>query len=495
MLSVDQIAEVRLRHRRGESIRKIAVNCHLSRNTVRKILRNGDIEPTRQIGKWKKTLVTDFESKLNTLLIERQTEESIKKKKTVKNIYQELREEGFNGSYDTIRRYVKDWENDRESTDNSYIPLAYSPGEAFQFDWSEEQISINGEVDKVYLAHIILCYSRMTFLKAYQRMTLETVLDVHISAHNFFEGMPIRGIYDNLKTVVDKIGKGKERTYNKQFRLLASHYIFEITACTPVSGWEKGTVERNVQSCRDMFFKENKNYNSITELNSLLESFSIQDAKSHTHPEFKDKNIYEVYQEEKRYLVKQEHDFDGYVVAERHVRKDCLFSYDNNFYSVPCQYSNKIVTVRVYVDKIKIEMKGQIIAEHKRSYSKNEYVCNPEHYLQILKRKPGALRNGRPFLSWDLPENIKKMWSILMEEQGGDRKLANILCEIPVYGLDIVDKACKLSLEKEIYSDSSIINLIHRLSDNTQFTEVTPPKELELKNPPVANIKKYDKLI
>ena len=493
---MEQVAEVRLRHRRGESNRSIAKACKLSRNTVRKILQTGETEHIYKKGTWETTLVTNYEQKLNTLLEERNAEESYKKKKTIKLIYQTIREEGFTGSYDTVRRYVKKWETENlNGINKAFVPQVFSPGEAFQFDWSEETVSINGESTKIYLAHIVLCYSRMTFLKAYPRMTLETVLDAHISAHNFFEGLPIRGIYDNLKTVVDKIGKGKERIYNKQFIRLASHYVFEITACTPASGWEKGTVERNVQTCREIYFKQNKNYKDIDELNSLIDSFLIQYAKSHNHPEYKDKMIYEVFENEKKYLVKQESDFDGYVTTERHVRKDCLISYDNNYYSAPCQYANRIVTVRVYVYQIKLEVEGKVIAEHKRSYDNNVYVCNPEHYLPLLKLKPGSLRNGRPFLSWALPENIKKMWTILMDEPGGDRKLANILCEIPVYGIDIVEEACRLSLEKSIHSDASVVNLIRRLSDKTETIEVIPPKGLELKNPPIPNIKKYDNLI
>lgn len=496
VLNVDQIAEIRLRSKRGESIRKIAKECQISRNTVRKVLRSGSTEETRKKGEWSKTKLTDFKELLEKLLQERADEESPKRKKSLLSMYQILREEGFTGSYDTVRRFAKNWSEEQKSgLNNAFVPQYFAPGEAFQFDWSEERVKINGEIKKIYLAHIILCYSRMIFLKIYPRMSLEMVLDSHIAAHNFFDGLPKRGIYDNLKTVVSNILQGNERIYNTKFVRLASHYLFEINACTPASGWEKGQVERNVEVIRDKYFRDNKNYKTIDELNDFLVLNILQYVKTKNHPEFNDKTIFSVFEEEKKYLCKQDLEFDGYIEEERKAMKNCLVQFDHNQYSVPCEYANKHVTLRIYSNKIKVEFNGTIIAEHKRSFDKNKYILAPEHYLPLIKRKPGSLRNGRPFLNWNLPENIKKIWEVLISEPCGDRKLANILSEIQHYGIDIVDKACKECIEKGVFSDTAIINLIRRSDDKPDSEEVVPPASLKISNNPIADLKKYDSLI
>jgi transposase len=107
---------------------------------------------------------------------------------------------------------------------------------------------------KVKVAHIRLCHSRLFLAVAYARETQEMVFDAHIQAFDYFGGVCRRGIYDNLKTVVNKILSGKERNFNSRFAQLCSHYLFEPVACTPAAGWEKGQVENQVGVVRRHFF-------------------------------------------------------------------------------------------------------------------------------------------------------------------------------------------------------------------------------------------------
>ena len=111
----------------------------------------------------------------------------------------------------------------------AFIPLSFDPGEAFQFDWSYEQIELGGFNVKIKIAQFRLCNSRMPFCIAYMRETQEMVLDAHVKAFSFFGGACRRGIYDNLKTVVTKVLMGKDRVFNRRFQLMSSHYLFEET--------------------------------------------------------------------------------------------------------------------------------------------------------------------------------------------------------------------------------------------------------------------------
>jgi hypothetical protein len=90
------------------------------------------------------------------------------------------------------------------------------------------------------LLHFKLSHSRAFFMRAYLQQTHEMLLDAHYHAFQCFNGVPERGIYDNMKTAVDKIGRGKQRHVNKRFIAMISHYLFEAEFCNPASGWEKG---------------------------------------------------------------------------------------------------------------------------------------------------------------------------------------------------------------------------------------------------------------
>jgi transposase len=134
------------------------------------------------------------------------------------------------------------------------VPLAFDPGEAYQFDWSHEVVVIAGATTTVKVAHMRLCHSRMFFVRAYPRESQEMVFDAHDKAFAFFGGACQRGIYDNMKTAVDAIFIGRERQYNRRFVQMCGHYLVDPVACTPASGWEKGQVENQVGLVRERFF-------------------------------------------------------------------------------------------------------------------------------------------------------------------------------------------------------------------------------------------------
>jgi transposase len=130
------------------------------------------------------------------------------------------------------------------------VPLAFAPGEAFQFDWSEDWALLGGERVKLQVAHTKLSHSRAFIVRGYPLQTHEMLFDALTQAFRVLGGVPRRGIFDNMKTAVDRIGLGKARQVNARFAAMASHYLFEPEFCNPASGWEKGQVEKNVQDAR-----------------------------------------------------------------------------------------------------------------------------------------------------------------------------------------------------------------------------------------------------
>ncbi len=239
--------------RDGIPIREIARRTGLSRNTVRKYLASKDLEPAYPSRKSPSKLDSYEETLTNWLF--RESRRHRKQRRTVKRLYRDLVELGYTGSYDRVAAFARQWrqaqqEAKLQAAKHAYVPLKFAPGEAFQFDWSEDWVKINGVSTKLQIAHFKLSYSRAYFMRAYLTQSHEMLFDAHYHAFITFGGIPERGIYDNMKTAVDKVGRGKQRQVNKRFHAMVGHYLYEPEFCNPAAGWEKGQVEKAVLDAR-----------------------------------------------------------------------------------------------------------------------------------------------------------------------------------------------------------------------------------------------------
>ena len=246
---------------------------------------------------------------------------------------------------------------------------------------------------------------------------------------------------------------------------------------------------------RERIFQEKLSFPDFASLQSYVETRVIGLAKTMEHPDFVGRSIYEVFEEEKEYLVKTPSQFDGYISRLTNVSTTCLVNYERNQYSVPCKYAGKPVEIQTYAWNIRICHNGEVICDHARNFGKKNMVINPLHYLPVLERKPGALRNGRPFLEWKLPCSIESVKDYLLCKPGGDRQVAEILNAIPRYGLEAVEVACELALEQKVICKSLILNFLSRVSEEPSPENVSYEHIFYLKNPPLANCAKYDDLM
>ena len=424
MLTVETIGRIRREHFiKGKTIREISRDLKVSRNTVRKVLRSGetsfeyerDVQPRPKLGRWT--------SELDELL-EGNTTKPFREQLTLIRIFEELRGRGYDGGYDAVRRYARRWAKERgQSTAAAYVPLSFAPGEAYQFDWSHEVVLLSGVTVIVKAAHVRLCHSRMLFVRAYPRETQEMVFDAHDRAFALFKGACGRGIYDNMKAAVETIFVGKGRLYNRRFLQMCSHYLVDPVACTPTSGWEKGQVENQVGLVRQRFFTPRLRFKNLDELNAWLLDKCIAYAKVHPHPELTEQTIWEVFEAERPKLVPYAGRFDGFHAVPASVSKTCLVRFDNNKYSVMASAVGRPVEVHAYADRIVIRQNGRIVAEHSRSFGRGDTVYDPWHYVPVLARKPGALRNGAPFKDWVLPAAMERVRRKLAGADDGNRQM------------------------------------------------------------------------
>jgi transposase len=305
MLIMETIAKIRrLYYVEGKGYKTIARDLRLSKNTVKKVLRSGQTkfyyqprqhQPHRVLGDY----IERLEERLN-----KDTQEPKRRRRTAKKLYCELQEEGYKGSYDAVHGFVRRWRFEHnQSLVKAFVPLEFEVGEAFQFDWSEEEIELAGVLTRIKVAHIRLCYSRYFLVVAYPNEQLEMVMDAHNQAFEFFGGSCRKGIYDNMKTAINKVLVGKDREYNERFLQMCSHHLFEPIACTPAAGWEKGQVESQVRTGRYNFFSPLVKVATLEELNVKLQASCIAWAKTTAHPELKTKTVFEVYQEELTSLI------------------------------------------------------------------------------------------------------------------------------------------------------------------------------------------------
>jgi len=495
MLVVETIAKIRRAYFvQQKPIKMICRELNLSRKVVRKVIRSEatefrysrETQPQPKIGPWRE--------QLDALLLGNEGKVA-RERLTMIRIFEALRGLGYDGGYDAVRRYAKTWRQERGATTaQAYVPLIFAPGEAYQFDWSHEIVLLNGVTSTVKVAHVRLCHSRMLFVRAYPRETQEMVFDAHDRAFAFFKGTCTRGIYDNMKTAVETIFVGKERLYNRRFQQMCGHYLVEPVACTPASGWEKGQVENQVGLVRERFFTPRLRFKTYEELNAWLLDQCIAYAKAHRHPEERERTIWQAFEAERPSLVPYAGRFDGFHAVPASVSKTCLVRFDNNKYSVAASAIGRPVEIRAYADRIELRQDGRPVGEHARCFGRDQTVFDPWHYVPVLARKPGALRNGAPFKDWVLPASLMRVRRKLAAMEDGDRQMVEILTSVLSDGLAAVEAACAEALGQGVHSAAVILNILARRREIAAPITIMTPEALKLKHAPTADCARYDSL-
>ena len=483
----------RMYYRDKLSLSEIARRTSLSRNTVKKWLKSPEgAEPKYRRRPQERKLAPhqDWLSKA----LETDAHRPKRDRRTAQKLWQDLRTQGFTGSYSRVTEFVRRWrEHDGQSANKAaYIPLKFALGEAFQFDWSEEHLVIGGVWRKILASHLKLCASRAFVVQAYPTQGHEMLFDAHTRSFAALGGIPRRGIYDNMKTAVDKVQKGKSRIVNARFSAMASHYLFDPDFCNVASGWEKGVVEKNVQDSRQRLWQDagRERFGSFAELNVWLLERCRSLWQELRHPEYADLTVAEMLEHEQPSLMPMVAPFDGYVETLGKVSRTCLVTLDRNRYSVPCELVGQAVSLRLYPERIDIVAHDMCVARHPRTCSRQQTRYDWQHYIPLIERKPGALRNGAPFA--DMPEPLQRLRGLLLRREGGDRVMAKVLSAIAQFGLEAVLVAVDLVLESGLPSAEHIENMLNRLKSGP----LPPPVEtvLTVSEVPIADTGRYDRL-
>jgi hypothetical protein len=174
--------------------------------------------------------------------------------------------------------------------------------------------------------------------------------------------------------------------------------------------------------------------------------------------------------------------------------KTCTVRFDNNKYSILATAVGRPVEVHAYADRVVIRQDGVIVGEHARAFGRNQTVYDPWHYVPVLARKPGALRNGAPFKDWVLPPAMAAIRRKLKGSDDGDRQMVQILSCVRDDGLMTVEAACREAIDQGVHSAAVVINILARRRDPAPTSLLLTPTALCLTHEPMADCARYDSL-
>ncbi len=289
-----------------------------------------------------------------------------KQRHTAKRIWERIRLEvpGCTAAERTVRQYVERRKQEQGlGRRETFVPQSYEFGVEVQIDWYEAYADLDGE---------------------------QAFLEAHELAFHYFGGVFRKLRYDNLTSAVKKILRGYEREMTARFIAFRSHWQYEASFCTPGEGHEKGGVEGEVGYFRRNHWVPVPVARDLADLNAKLFADCRQD--------------------ENRMVAGRTQSVGALLLIEK-----------EHLLPLPLK-PGTVVEARVYSSVIEFRQSGVRIAQHERSYDRARQILDLEHYLDVLERKPGALRGSKPLAEWRAqgrwPQSYDRLWELMAARQG-----------------------------------------------------------------------------
>lgn len=409
---------------KGETRGKIAKGCRRSWDTVNRIVNMGrsDIENRGKRRERKSSVMTDSVIKAITDIFDYEEAAGIKKKQrhTAYQIYKELSENGvYQGSRRTMEKGVSKIRAEKKlSSKPSYLPLEFPLGSELQVDHGEVEIEIDGEIVKGYLFVGSVPGQVLRYCQAFPTKASESWGEFHERLFEFFGGVFPRLTYDNDSVLVKKI-IGKERKQTTFSISLEEHYGFESHFCNVRSGNEKGAVENGVGYCRRRFFAGRPAFNSWGSLNIFLNDCCLKDIKEGTHYKTKEK-LSGIFSKLQKKLRPSPVKKSWCRWVECRVDKCQLVTVDNHQYSVPEKFVGCKIRVALTWEKVELTKDGETVVVHDRLYGAEDGLIL-DHYLEQLKRKPGAFPYAKASKRAQIDPEFLEMRSRLSDKYGNNK--------------------------------------------------------------------------
>lgn len=379
---------------------------------------------------------------------------------TAAQIYQRIREQGFDGGYTIVKQYVR---KIRPHRPQAFLKLSFAPGECAQVDWgSFGSVPVGETIRRLSFFVMVLCYSRMMYVEFTVSQTMEHFLACHQNAFDFFGSVPGKIMVDNLKSAVLKRIIGQAPVFNPKYLEFADHHGFSIVACNVGKGNEKGRVENGVGYVKKNFLA-GLDIPSFAAINPAarqwLETISNVRVHGETH-----KQPITLFEEERAALLQlPENPFDIATVSQVRASSQFRITVDTNRYSVPAEYAGAGLTLKTYPDRLCVYCDEKLIARHARSYERHQDFEDPDHPKELLAQRKKA-EERKIFvrflaLSPKAERYYQKLEQRRMNPQHHVRKIV-ALSEI--YSPDKVSRAMEDAFTFQAFSSEYIANLLEQ---------------------------------
>ena len=413
--NMEKWSEVRRRVLTGElSKRQARTEYGLHWDTLQKILQHEEPPGYRKKKPREKPVLGPFVALIHEIL-EADKQAPKKQRHTAKRILERLREQGYRGRRTVVQEEVRRY---KQRSAEVFMPLAHRAGEA-QVDFGEATIVYRGQERKAAMFVMSLPYSDALFFQIFPRECTETFQEGHRRAFEFFGAVPKRITYDNTKIAVAKVIQRRGGAFTREFLRLESHYLFEHHFCLVRRGNEKGHVESLVGYSRRNFLVPVPKLDDFEQFNEGLLENCRQELNRQVRGK-KDTKAGLLEEDRRAMLPLPENPFEAQRIETCEASSLSLVRFDRNDYSVPTAHAHHAVVAVGGIERVRLVVQDQVVAEHPRDWDKENVHYNPVHYLALLERKPGALDYGKPFDEWDLPEGFGVLRRRLEGELGND---------------------------------------------------------------------------
>jgi len=446
MLKMGLVYVIRHKHfSEGLSIRRIAREVGVSRNTVRKYLFQ-DSEPKRKEESARSHPVLEKVSgRIEELLEEWKPRTTEKQRITGTRIHKQLVEEGYEVGITTVRTYLAE---KRRQDQEVFIPLVWDPGDGVQVDFFEVTVDVDGKRQKVWKFVMRLMYSGRDFVWLYERCNQIAFLDGHVRAFAHFGGVPRRAIYDNLTAAV-KRRLGLEAKLTTRFLALCSFYLFEPCFARPGEGHDKGGVEARGKGLRLQHLTPIPLGKSLQEIAERL--LAEVDRAAHRRKDRQGRTVAQRFEEERRVLrALPQRSFSARRSVPVMISRQALVRVDAADYSVSSHLACLPAMAHVGVSDIILECRGETMVLEK--VPRGARNVRYRHYLSELAHKPQAVRQVSSRLFPELGEPYQRLWSLLSGchgEREAARVMAKLLEAVVQHGEKQITKVLQDVLKQE----------------------------------------------
>ena len=382
-----------------------------------------------------------------------------KQRHTAKRLFERLRDEhGYLGGYTVVKDYVRER---KIRCREMFVPLVHEPGHA-QVDFGEAIVAADGVEQKGHFLAMDLPHSDTPFVGIYPKETTEAFCQGHVDAFAFFGGVPRSILYDNTAIAVGRILNDGERQRTRVFDQLVSHYLFRDRFARVGKGNDKGNVEGLVKYTQRTILTPIPQAASWEALNEVIRARCLQRRQDRVRGS--DGTIGErLVRDLAAFLPLPVAPFDCCQLVPGRVSSQSLVRHKTNDYSVPVAFGYRRVVIKAYVHQIVIAHGAEVIARHRRSYDRDDLICDPLHYLSLIERKPGCLDQAAPLQNWILPDEFATFRRLAESRLGGKagrREFISLLRLHECYRADQVHRGVIAALSLGAISYDAVKHLI-----------------------------------